>query len=178
METLVKDPLHQVSLGQALTHSMRRRSTIPPIFFGLSVELDHVFGSKWMLNELDRLGLSTSYSEVTWFEHYVLVNDDSKKFMKKVATGAFSLWSTDNVDHNICSLNDLGSLYGMGMVISTTGVTLRCRNAVKRDKIPKSSEIVKNRQVNITPYISTEVTALSQMSFKALIQLNQSPCLS
>ena len=46
METLVKDPLHQVSLGQALAHSMRPRSTIRPILFVLSVELDHVFGLK------------------------------------------------------------------------------------------------------------------------------------
>ena len=32
--------------------------------------------------------------------------------------------------------------------------------------------------MKITPYINSEVTALSRMSFKALIQLNQSPCLS
>ena len=48
----------------------------------------------------------------------------------------------------------------------------------KREKILKSSEIVKNRQVKITPHISSEVTALSEMSFKALIQLSQSLCLS
>ena len=84
METLVKDPLHQVSLGQALAHSIQPRFTIPPIIFGLSVQLDHVFGSKWVLNEFDQLELSISYSEVTWFKHSVLVNDDSKKFLKEV----------------------------------------------------------------------------------------------
>ena len=57
METLVKDQSHQVSLGQALAHSVRPRSTIPLILFGLSVELDHVFISKWVLNELDWLGV-------------------------------------------------------------------------------------------------------------------------
>ena len=67
-----------------------------------------------------------SYSEVTWFKHSVLVNDGLKKFLNEVATGAFSLWSADNVDHNICSLSGLGSLHGMEMVISTTGTALRC----------------------------------------------------
>ena len=110
MDTLVKDPLHQVSLGEALAHTMQPRYIISPILFGLSFELDKVFCSRWV-NELDQLGLSMSYSEVTWFKHSVLVNDDSKKFLKGVATDTFSLWSADNVDHNICSLNGLGSLY-------------------------------------------------------------------
>ena len=64
MERQVKDRLHQVSLGQALAHSVRPRSTIRTILFGLLVELDHVFGSKWVLNEFDKLGLSMRYSEV------------------------------------------------------------------------------------------------------------------
>ena len=177
MEILVKDPLHQVSLGQALAHSMRPRSTIPPILLGLSAELNHGFGSNWVLNELDWLGLSMSYPEITWFKHSLLVNDDSKKILKEVAMGAFSLWSVDNFDQNLVQelLVHLGSLYGMGMVRSTTGATLLCRSPVKRKKVLKSSEIVKNRQVTITPYFSSEVTALSQISFMVLIQLNQSP---
>ena len=56
--------------------------------------------------------------------------------------------------------------------------TLHCQGPVKCKKILNSSEIVKNRQVKITPYISSELTALSQMPFKVLIQLNQSTCLS
>ena len=76
VETLVKDPSHQVSLRQALAHSVRSRSTIRPILFGLLVQLDHVFGSKWVLNEFDQLGLSMRHSEVIWFKYSVLVNDD------------------------------------------------------------------------------------------------------
>ena len=101
MEILVNDPLYQVNLGQALAHSMRPRSTIPPILLGLSAGLNHGFGSNWVSNELDWLGLSMSYPEITWFKHFVLVNDDSKKFLKEVAMGAFSLWSVDNFDQNL-----------------------------------------------------------------------------
>ena len=137
-----------------------------------------MFGSKWVLNELDQLKLSVSYLEVTCFKYCVLMNDDLKKFLKEVATGAFSLWSTDNVDHNICSHDGLDLLHRMGMVTSTTGATLCRRSPLKRKKILKSSEILKNRQVKIPLYISSEETGLSQMSFKVLIQLNQSSCLS
>ena len=41
-----------------------------------------------------------------------------------------------------------------------------------------TGRIVKKRHVKLTPCISLEITALCQMSFKTLIQLNQSPCLS
>ena len=33
--------------------------------FGLGIKVDKVFGSKWILTELDRLGLSVSHDEVT-----------------------------------------------------------------------------------------------------------------
>ena len=90
-----------------------------------------------------------SYSEITRFKHSVLVNDDSEKFLKEVEKGTFSLWSADNVDVNICSLNGLGSLHEMRMVISTTGATLCRGSLLKSEKIPKSSEIVKKRQAKI-----------------------------
>ena len=38
---------------------LKRRQNL----FGLGVELDHVFGSKWLVNELARLGFSVSYDE-------------------------------------------------------------------------------------------------------------------
>ena len=57
-------------------------------FFGLLVELDHVFGSKWVLNEFDQFRLSMRYSEVIWFKYSVLENDDLKNVLKEVATGA------------------------------------------------------------------------------------------
>lgn len=80
---------------------MHPRSSIPPTLFGQSVELDHVFDSKWVLSDLDQLQLSMSCSEVARFKHSVLVNEESKKFLKEVAMGTFSLCSTENVDHNL-----------------------------------------------------------------------------
>ncbi|KAG1655293.1 hypothetical protein GQR58_024613 [Nymphon striatum] len=46
---LVKSVLKQQSIGQSIVFAARPRSVIPPIMFGLGVELDHVFGSKWLI---------------------------------------------------------------------------------------------------------------------------------
>lgn len=52
MQGLSKKSLKEISIGQAIIHMVHGRSSIPPILFGLAVELDHVFGSKWLITEL------------------------------------------------------------------------------------------------------------------------------
>ena len=61
LQVLVPSVIKQVSTGQCLLKAARPRSVIPPLLFGLGVEMDHVFGSKWLINELSRLGFSISY---------------------------------------------------------------------------------------------------------------------
>ena len=50
--------LKQTSIGHAIVLAARPRSVITPALFGLGVEMDHVFGSKWLINELSSLGFS------------------------------------------------------------------------------------------------------------------------
>ena len=72
IEKLINYPLKQVSIGQAVVHATRPRSSIPPILFGVGVEMDHVFGSKWLLNELGKLGFTVSSDEVTRYKQAVV----------------------------------------------------------------------------------------------------------
>ena len=55
MEHLINNQLKQVSLGQAIVGAVKSRSCISPLMFGLGVESDKVFGSRWLLTELNRL---------------------------------------------------------------------------------------------------------------------------
>ena len=64
MGKLIKSPIRQASIGQAIVNVTQTRLSVPPIPFGLGVELDNVFGSKWLLNELSALGFCVSPSEV------------------------------------------------------------------------------------------------------------------
>ena len=52
LEVLVRSDLRQNSIGQAIVQVAKPSSTIMPVPFGLAVELDHVFGSRWLLDEL------------------------------------------------------------------------------------------------------------------------------
>ena len=89
MQCLVRSPLQQASIGQAITHAVKPKSSIPPILFGAAVEIDHVFGSKWQLTEASRLGLTMSYKEVTRFKQSVLRNEDIRKYIKDSMQGCF-----------------------------------------------------------------------------------------
>ena len=46
MELILKNPLKQISIGQAIVNAARPNSCISPIRFGVGVEMDHMFGSK------------------------------------------------------------------------------------------------------------------------------------
>ena len=62
LQVLVRSDLRQNSIGQAIVQSAKPISTIMPGPFGLAVELDHVFGSRWLLDELYQLGFCSSYT--------------------------------------------------------------------------------------------------------------------
>ena len=174
LETMMRNPLHQASIGQSIVHASRPRSTLPPILYGLAVDVDHVFGSKWSLNVLHRLGYSLSYVEVTRYKQSVVSNEDLSDFLKQISCGSVSQWSADNVDHNVRTLDGKGSLHAMGMIISTTGSTNFVQSSIPRQKIKKSTELIQKSQVEILPYVQAELSSLSRITFKPLLHL-QSP---
>ena len=64
IELLVGSRFRQASLGQCILKAMKPNSIIPPLFFGLGIEIDHANGSKTLLIELAQLGYSILYNEV------------------------------------------------------------------------------------------------------------------
>ena len=73
LQVLVRSHLRQNSIGQAIVQAAKPRSTIMPVPFGFAVELHHVFGSSWLLDELYQPGFCSSYTEVTRFKESVMV---------------------------------------------------------------------------------------------------------
>ena len=77
METLIPlSQLKQASIGQSLVKSTRPNSVIAPILFSLGIDTDHVFGSKWLVCLLYRLGYSISDDEVTRYKQSVVANEN------------------------------------------------------------------------------------------------------
>ena len=83
--------------------------------------MDHMFGSRWLIDELFRLGFSVLYNEVNRFRQAVVQSESiEQQLLPETFPGSFSQWVADNVDHNLASIDGCGSFRGMGvMVIST-----------------------------------------------------------
>ena len=85
--------------------SSRPKSVIAPTMFGLGIEMDHVFGSKWLINELSHLGFSISYDEVERYKQSVIQSETIENLLSEYIPGTFTQWVADNVDHNVVSLD-------------------------------------------------------------------------
>ncbi len=60
--------------GQNFIKACRPRSGVLPYQMGLTIQLDHRFGSRWMLNKLHQLGYSESYTELQNYKYCYLMN--------------------------------------------------------------------------------------------------------
>jgi hypothetical protein len=174
LETMIKDPLRQVSIGQSIVNVIRPRSSIPPILFGLGVELDHVFGSKWLLNELSSLGFCVSPEEVLRYKQSVTENETTGDFLSDYLPGSFTQWMADNVDHNVRTIDGKGSLHAMGLACSTTnkdGLVAEKLAPIPRQNRRKAKEVVSGKGIPEKTYIPSEVSGLSMVTFKPILQL-------
>ena len=175
MSYLVKAPLKQASLGQGIVQAVRPRSCLPPILLGIGVDVDHVLGSRWLLDYLSRFGFSVTYDEIKRFKQSVLKNDSTEV---RIDEGAFAQWSADNDDHNIRTLNGKGSLHAMGIICSITSkssTSMFQTQVLKREKVMKVREICKGRAIQIKEYIPSEATSLSKLKFQELTCLRSIP---
>ena len=60
--------------GQNFIKACRPRSGVLPYHMGLAIQLDHRFGSKWMLNRLHQLSYTESYAETHNYKYCFLGN--------------------------------------------------------------------------------------------------------
>ncbi|XP_064090685.1 LOW QUALITY PROTEIN: uncharacterized protein LOC135204401 [Macrobrachium nipponense] len=88
------------SIGQALASATR------PQFIH---DDDHVFGSRWLMDQLNKLDFCVGMDEVTKYKQSAMANDIYDKEVSKLAE-SFTQRSADNVDHNVRTLNGKGSV--------------------------------------------------------------------
>ena len=116
IEKLVKCDRKRNSLGQALTQAVRPSSVISPIMFGLGVEIDHIFGSRWLIDELHKLGFSVSYDEVKLFKQSILQVEDLHS-LTPPHNAEITQWASDNADHVVATLDGGNQFHGMGTIV-------------------------------------------------------------
>jgi hypothetical protein len=99
MQHVVSSELKHVALSHCIVQAARPRSVISPVLLAVGVSMDHVFGSRWLIETLARLGVSVSYDEVYLFKQSCVQSADVDK--QQLLTDAFVQWSADNIDHSI-----------------------------------------------------------------------------
>ena len=112
--------------------------------------MDHIFGSKWLINELSRLGFIISYDEVNRYIQSMIENNNIIDMQKDLLEIAFVKYSTDNVNHNKCTIDGKGNFHGMGIISMAThknDITLIQNRAIKRLKSRKKSNFVENKGI-------------------------------
>jgi hypothetical protein len=114
LSNIVASKMKTVSLGHALIQAMRPNSALAPVRFALGVSLYHKLGSKWLLNLLSRMGLSISNDDVVRFKlSFVQTGSDDRP---DAYPTAFMQFSTNNVDHNMNTIDGLNTFHGTGMI--------------------------------------------------------------
>ena len=168
-----------VSIRQCIVSAAKPRSSLPPVLFGLGVEVDKEFGSRWIIEELYRLGFSVFYDEVKRFKQSVVLDEKVDDFITTSFPGQFTQWVGDNVDHNVASLDGRNSFHGMGLIAISMPCGLERRQTTKtilRLKKVKLSELVAGRGIPIRSYVLLLQDPLTQLKFKPVMQLIR-PCI-
>ena len=167
--------MKQNSIGHAIVQASRPRSVIAPIMFGVGIEMDHVFGSKWLINELSHLGFSISYDEVMKYKQSVIHSETLDNLLSEYIPGTFTQWVADNVDHNVASLDGQGSFHGMGIIAVSSpkdSVPLQTRARVI-PRLPRITvnEVVKDKGLAIIQYMGPAKRALSSIIYQPILHL-------
>ena len=116
---------------------------IPPFLFVLAVEVDHLYGPKWLNDELYKLGFAISCSEVERFKQAYVINQSIDEQIQRLSSDtSFTQFIADNVDHNIATLDGKDSFHGMGIIAST--VSSR-DHIIEEIKIKPTTKVTESR---------------------------------
>jgi len=156
MKSLIRSDLKVECLGQCIIKAAMPRYCLPSIPFALGVEVDHMFGSRWLNSQLFSLGLAISYAEINRFKQGVFMSENTTDILKSQATeGSFTTFIADNVDHNIATLDGRGSFHGMGIIAVTTNKEhhkIRQANLKRPKSVVKVDDLIKKKGIPILAY--------------------------
>lgn len=123
------------SIGQAVIQATRPRVVLAPLQIGLGVQMHHQFGSKFLIDTLNKLGFSASYSEVQKFELNAALASSETQDSDISGTGEHMIqYIADNVDHNLRTIDGHGTFHGMG-IISTFTPRMQRHNVIPRSNV-------------------------------------------
>lgn len=118
LEAFTKYNVKQESIGQYIVKAALPKNISPPLLFGLEVELDHLFGWKWLIDEMFRFDFSVSNGEVMCYKQAVMMMhslDDPICWLQ----GSLTLFNATNIDHNTATIDIHDTFHGMHIIASS-----------------------------------------------------------
>ena len=117
-----KDKSQKVAgVGQAIIQAVHPRTVLAPVQIGLALQTHHLYRSRFIVDNLHKMGFSSSYDEVLRFEKNAADTAATDILGENIDSGDVAiLFVSDNVDHNILTIDGKGSFHGMGIIAPLT----------------------------------------------------------
>ena len=115
-----KPNLKVASIGQATIQMTRPRSILCPLQLALGIQMHRQFGSRFLIETLFSLGLSSSYSEIQKYEACAAVEKSEESV--RIGEDVCMQFVADNVDHNSDTIDGKNTFHGMGMISCMTPI--------------------------------------------------------
>ena len=104
------------SIGQAIMQQVRPKALIVPLQLGLGIQMHQHFGSRFLIDSLNKHWFCVSYSEVVKYEHYAAVHQETKIPGVPESSSA----ELTHFMHNSSILDGHNTFHGMGIICSVT----------------------------------------------------------
>ncbi|GFN75910.1 hypothetical protein PoB_000241600 [Plakobranchus ocellatus] len=121
---------NETKLKTAMMQAMRPNILIPPLQIGFGVQLHHFHGSRAIIDLLHSLGFCSSYHEVQCFEQCAASSQGTD--LSGVSSDSVIQFVADNVDHNLRTLENLGTFHGMRIIGAAT-LSEKLSRLIRRD---------------------------------------------
>ena len=107
--------------GQNIISSLRPRSSKMPFQLGMSLYIDHKFGSDHLIDLMHRLGICESQKETTDYKYtYIDSTNNSRAASMAVLEKQIEQHIGDNMDHDLITLDGKSGFHAMGQIKVTT----------------------------------------------------------
>lgn len=120
------------AIGQAIMQAVRPRVLVAPLQLGLGVQLHNNTNSRFLVDSVNHMGFSCSYSEVQRFQRSAAASTGTS--IPEYFPGSFVQYVADNIDHNINTIDGHGTFHGMGIIATVTP-------AVKTDSVIRKQNV-------------------------------------
>lgn len=167
MITSVRAPTLIASLGQAIMQAARPRSLLAPLQFGLALQMNHHFASRYLNDTLYSHGFASSYDTVQNFRRAAAVSPNSNVDLLTGGTfGSCVQFVGDNVDHNQITIDGHNTLHAMGIMAVCTPAVTQVSKIARRTRVTKEDILFVSKPAFKSP--PAPCTGLSKRMFPSL----------